>query len=201
VVTVPLGVLQAGAIAFEPPVPRVMEAAGRMRMGQVCRFTMVFGWRLWPEGMSFLLARESTPGVWWTGRPAEEKTLTGWVGGPRSAELIGLPVVELRDRAVRAAAEALGLREDVVRDALQGFFTYNWQADEGFRGAYSWVSVGGLEASAVMSEPMEGVLFFAGEHTDTTGHWGTVHAALGSGLRSAGQILEHFSKGNVLNRS
>ena len=190
VVTVPLGVLQAGTIEFVPEVPGVMDAAGRMRMGQVCRFTMVFGRRLWPEGMSFLLARESMPGVWWTGRPAEEKTLTGWLGGPRSVELLGLAVEDLRERAVEAAAEALGMGEDEVRAELQGFYTQDWQADDRFRGAYSWVPVGGLEASAEMSEPVGGVLFFGGEHTDTTGHWGTVHAALGSGLRAAEQILQ-----------
>ena len=194
VVTVPLGVLQAGAIAFEPEVPRVMEAAAKMRMGQVCRFTMVFGRRLWPETMSFLLAREMTPGVWWTGRPAEEKTLTGWVGGPRSAELLGLPIEELQARAVRAAAAALRLAEDEVRAELQGFHMHDWRADDCYRGAYSWVPVGGLEASAEMSEPVDGVLFFAGEHTDTTGHWGTVHAALGSGVRAAAEILGLVSK-------
>jgi len=37
--------------------------------------------------------------------------------------------------------------------------------------------------------PVEDTLFFAGEHTDTTGHWGTVHAAMRSGIRAAGQIL------------
>jgi monoamine oxidase len=193
-VTVPLGVLQARTIAFRPEVPRVMEAAGRMRMGQVCRFTMVFGRRLWLERMSFLLAREQTPGVWWTGRPAEEKTLTGWIGGPRSSALLRLPIEDLRERAVRAAAAALGVLEEDVRAELQGFHTHDWQADEGFRGAYSWVPVGGLEASAEMTEPIAGVLFFAGEHTDTTGHWGTVHAALGSGVRAADQILERLPK-------
>jgi monoamine oxidase len=40
-----------------------------------------------------------------------------------------------------------------------------------------------------MSEPVADTLYFAGEHTDTTGHWGTVHAALRSGLRAAQQIL------------
>jgi monoamine oxidase len=194
VVTVPLGVLQAGTIKFVPEVPRVMEAASRMRMGQVCRFTMVFGKRLWPERMSFLLAREAMPGVWWTSRPAEEKTLTGWVGGPRSEALLGLPARELRERAVRAAADALGLTEDELRAELQGFHAHDWHADACFRGAYSWVPVGGLEASAELSEPVEELLLFAGEHTDTTGHWGTVHAALGSGLRAAGQILERFPK-------
>jgi monoamine oxidase len=144
--------------------------------------------------MSFLLAREQPPGVWWTGRPAEEKTLTGWIGGPRSSALLRLPIEDLRERAVRAAAAALGVLEEDVRAELQGFHTHDWQADEGFRGAYSWVPVGGLEASAEMTEPIAGVLFFAGEHTDTTGHWGTVHAALGSGVRAADQILERLPK-------
>jgi monoamine oxidase len=191
-VTVPLGVLQAGAIAFEPEVPQVLAAAGRMRMGQVCRFTMVFAKRLWPEQMSFLLAGEQTPGVWWTGRPAEEKTLTGWVGGPESGKLLGLPVDDLRERAVRSAAMALALPEEELRTQLQGFHSHDWQADENFRGGYSWVPVGGLDASLAMSEPVAGVLFFAGEHTDMTGLWGTVHAALASGLRAAEQVLELF---------
>jgi monoamine oxidase len=45
-----------------------------------------------------------------------------------------------------------------------------------------------------MSRPTENTLYFAGEHTDLTGNWGTVHAALGSGLRAAKQILEGEEK-------
>ena len=40
-----------------------------------------------------------------------------------------------------------------------------------------------------MTIPADNTLFFAGEHTDTTGHWGTVHAAIRSGQRAARQIL------------
>jgi monoamine oxidase len=43
-----------------------------------------------------------------------------------------------------------------------------------------------------MAEPQSATLFFAGEHTDVTGHWGTVHAALRSGLRAAAQVLGEF---------
>jgi monoamine oxidase len=116
------------------------------------------------------------------------------VGGPRAAELLGLDAAELRERAMVAAAKALGVEEAVVRAELRGFYAHNWSADERSRGAYSWVPVGGLEASAEMCVPVRDVLFFAGEHTDTTGHWGTVHAALGSGLRAARQILERSSR-------
>jgi len=36
-------------------------------------------------------------------------------------------------------------------------------------------------------------LFFAGEHTDTTGHNGTVHGAIASGQRAAREILKSKS--------
>jgi monoamine oxidase len=51
------------------------------------------------------------------------------------------------------------------------------------------VASGALDAPFAMTLPEAGTLYFAGEHTDTTGHWGTVHAAVRSGLRAAEQVL------------
>jgi monoamine oxidase len=193
VVTLPLGILQAGTVRFDPWLPAMLHAASRLRMGHACRFTMLFHKPLWPEGMSFLLTRELLPTVWWTARPQESRSLTGWVGGPRSAPLLALTGDELRAKAIEAAAAALGIGEDEVRAALTGFHTHNWDTDPRSRGAYTWVPVGGLDASLAMCEPVGGTLYFAGEHTDTTGHWGTVHAALRSGLRAGRQVVEAFS--------
>ena len=189
VITLPLGVLQAGSVRFEPAPGNILAQAGRMRMGKVVRFTLPFRERLWPETMSFLLTPGQMPPVWWTAHPAESHTVTGWVGGPRSEALLAFSAAELEAHAVASLAATFGLAEDVVRDKLLGFHTYDWQTDPLSLGAYSWVPVGGLEASAAMCEPVAGTLFFAGEHTDTTGHWGTVHAAYGSGLRAAAQVL------------
>ena len=72
---------------------------------------------------------------------------------------------------------------------MLSFHTLNWSTEPTAQGAYSWVRTGGLNAAATWSQPFENTLFFAGEHTDTTGHWGTVHAALRSGQRAAAQIL------------
>jgi monoamine oxidase len=197
VVAVPLGMLQTGGIVFRPEIPAVTLAASRMRMGHACRFTMVFSRRLWPEGMSFLLTQESMPPVWWTAHPHETRTLTGWAGGPRAVELLALNPDELRGRTITAAARALKVDEAEVAAALTGFHTHNWDTDTDSRGAYSWVPVGGLEASAEMSEPVSRTLYFAGEHTDTTGHWGTVHAALRSGLRAGRQVVEASMLGST----
>ncbi len=193
VVGVPLGVCQGAGLELKPVARTFDQATLRMRMGNVCRFTMIFKRRLWPEEMSFLLTPEQLPAVWWTARPAKSLTLTGWVGGPRCEELLRLSEEELRRRAVAAAAAAFGVEGKLVEQELVGFYTVNWTEEDGARGAYSWVAVGGVNASAEMAEPREDRLYFAGEHTDVTGHWGTVHGALRSGLRAGKQVLAALS--------
>ena len=186
VVTLPLGVmLGAKAPRFQPEPERVFAAMKQMRMGNARRVTMIFRRRIWPDGMSFLLTREQRVPVWWTASPTESLTLTGWIGGPQSHEFIE----GAEQQAIDALTGALGIARREVEEALVSAHTFDWLGDFYSRGAYSWVPVGGANASAAMSQPVDDTLFFAGEHTDTTGHWGTVHAALRSGLRAGRQVL------------
>ena len=67
--------------------------------------------------------------------------------------------------------------------------THDWQTDEFSGGAYSYVPAGALNEVLHMIVPVEDTQYFAGEHTDFTGHWGTVHAAIRSGLRAEGEVL------------
>ena len=189
IVAVPLGVLQGADIEFRPVPVTLKQSLTRMRMGSAFRCTFIFKRRLWPENMSFLLTRDLLPSIWWTAHPAPSLSLTGWVGGPRAVSLLALPAQELKTAVLIALAKALQVGPEEIAAGLTSFHNYDWQADEASRGAYSWVPVGGLDASEVLSRPVENTLFFAGEHTDTTGHWGTVHAALRSGLRAASQAL------------
>ena len=166
-------------------------------MGQARRFTLLFAERFW-EGLppqpalselSFLFAFTEMPPVWWTAHPEASNTITGWVGGPRSAALTGLDAKTLGDKACATLARIFGLRSKRIHALLKGCYTHDWQHDRFSLGAYSYVAAGGLDASRQMTEPVADTLFFAGEHTDITGHWGTVHAAMRSGLRAAEQIL------------
>ena len=137
VVTLPLGVLQAGSVRIVPEPRAVMEAAGLMRMGAVCRFSMVFGRRWWEDmepqpamrEMSFLFDEEASaevPRVWWTTHPEEGALLTGWMGGPRAAVLAGKSEVELREIGVRCVARMFGVSEEQVRTEMVGLGTYDW---------------------------------------------------------------------------
>ena len=78
---------------------------------------------------------------------------------------------------------------DDLRSLLVSAHAHDWQSDPFSLGAYSYAPKGAVTASEEMARPVEDTLYFAGEHTDTSGHWGTVHAAMRSGLRAAQQLL------------
>lgn len=212
VITLPLGVLQAanagtrGSVRLEPE-PRALFEARSLAMGQVVRFTMIFRERWWADvhtsgnggkslpTLSFLFTPERTPPVWWTRHPETESlpALVGWSGGPRSEALRSFSEAELSDHACTELAGAFGVPLAVITGSLVSTHTHDWSTDPFALGAYSYVPARALGAPSAMAEPAAHTLYFAGEHTDTTGHWGTVHAALRSGTRAARQVLGNGS--------
>jgi monoamine oxidase len=199
VITLPLGVLQAGSVEFSPLPRAALEAAGQLAFGPVMRMTLVFREAFWrsadPRRVSpdvaaalqelrFLFATGETPRTWWTPAPNRAPLITAWVGGPR--------VLTLRepwlDQCLETLARIMNRSQSELRELLISAHSHDWQADPYARGAYSYVRAGGLAASQRISEPIEQTLFFAGEHTDLSFNWGTVHGALRSGLRAAHQI-------------
>ncbi len=142
--------------------------------------------------MSFVFTPSRMPPVWWTRHPEPQPspTLVGWCGGPRCKELQGLSAADLAERACGELAEVFDVPVERIRQALVSTHTFDWSGDPFASGAYSYVPAGALDAPAAMTRPEADTLYFAGEHTDTTGNWGTVHAALATGLRAARQVLE-----------
>jgi monoamine oxidase len=200
-ITLPLGVLQAGALEFAPHPGDILGHAARLVMGPARRQTLIFRSRIWSapgvglERLSFLFTGGALPATWWTPAPDDAPMITGWIGGPnvaafeRTADAAGHADAGL-DQLLRTLAGALGVSEAYVREQLMSWHTHDWQADPYARGAYSYAPAGAIDASARMTQPVERTLYFAGEHTDVSGHWGTVHGALRSGIRAAAQMLQ-----------
>ncbi len=199
ILAVPLGVLQNNRILITPRPDSTLAAGSNLRMGNARRFTLLFRERFWASlcpqpalaELSFLFAFDQMPPVWWTPHPESSNSITGWIGGPRSAalEAAALDSNTLGREACATLARIFGIPADRVQQQLLGCYTHDWQNDPFALGAYSYVATGGLDASRQMSTPVADTLYFAGEHTDLTGQWGTVHAAIRSGLRAAAQIL------------
>jgi monoamine oxidase len=209
VVTVPAGVLAApddstGAIRFDPPLPPATKRAIDLTaMGMVVRLVLRFKRAFWRDEklaqrlsapsldeMSFLQSREQLPfRTWWTSYPVNAPTLVAWVGGPATLELSRLPVSELQTLAVASLAKTLELKPATLRRELVATFHHDWINDPFSRGAYSYSRVGGADACVKLSRPIRDTIWFAGEAADRVGRTGTVHGAIDSGWRVAGEII------------
>jgi len=207
-ITVPLGVLQADSIAFAPQ-PPILAHARRLAMGEVMRIVLLFRERFWrdafapsiPEDarrklshLSFLFTPAEMPATWWTPNPTPTPMLTAWIGGSKASALRrsiaadGDPLV-LPRRCIATLARVFERSFADLQSLLVSWHEHDWSADPYSLGAYSYVPAGALDAPAKLAEPVADTLYFAGEHTDVTGHWGTVHAAIGTGMRAAEQML------------
>lgn len=210
-ITVPLGVLKRsfddpetpGAVRLTPEPPGKREALARLGMGHavkvVLRFRLIF-WDALPQELrpdhklvslpqfSFMFADDPVIPTWWTAHPVVAPLLTGWTAGPRAARLANASDEAIADEAVAALSRVLGIERDDLNKLLVGKHTHNWSADPFSSGGYSYVYTGGLAAPAMLAEPVEETLFFAGEATNTEGDTGTVHGALQTGYR-AGEAI------------
>ena len=201
-VTLPLGVLQRGDVAFAPKLTAKDEAARKLAVGHVVKVTLRFRERFWDDltlptndgkraelkDFAFIHAPDELPPTWWTQLPARTPVLTGWAGGTRAERLLSAGNDALRDRSLEALSHIFAVPPNFLEDSLVEFYTHNWSTDPFSLGAYSYIPIGGLDAQAELAAPLEDTIYFAGEAVNTLGHHGTVHGALASGLRAAREI-------------
>ncbi|MEL6428896.1 MAG: NAD(P)/FAD-dependent oxidoreductase [Planctomycetota bacterium] len=192
-VTVPLGVLKSGTIAFEPPLPeRKRGAIERLGMGSFEKLVYVFDARWWEDDFEAGVALMQGLGV--ERRHALWIDMTAFAGAPTLVCLdAGAPAA--RAQATRTADERLAdglaslsgaLEVDVPTPAAQ--HATSWTTDPFSRGSYSYLAVGSsADDVRALVEPIAGRILFAGEATSVL--WpSTVHGAFASGLREARRI-------------
>jgi monoamine oxidase len=185
IITLPLGVLQSKAVAFDPPL-RKDGALTMLVSGPVIRVAMRFREAFWEKrhpGVAFYHSPGAAFPTFWTPLPMHAPLLTAWAGGPQAAALTGLPQRELLKHALASVRTMLKL---VPR--VEDYLVQDWQADIFARGGYSYMRVGGEGAREKLRRTIEKTLYFAGEATDAE-EAGTVAGALRSGVRAAAEIL------------
>lgn len=206
-ITLPLGVLQAPqSVHFDPPLPADKQSAlQKLTMGKVVRVTLCFRHPFWdairPNGkrrslsdLSFLFSRHELFPTWWTEMPEHLPIITGWAPASSPEKLAGMTDDQIINQALDALSSLLRVTKSHVESQLVSAYFHNWDNDPFSRGAYSYAKVGGEGCQQVLGSPLDNTLFFAGEHTDTTGHNGTVHAAIASGHRASKEILRALGK-------
>lgn len=190
VITVPVGVLQAGTMEVVPPLPPVnAEALGRLRMNAFEKVFLRFPTRFWEEGV-YALRQQGPEARWWHSwydltALHDEPLLLTFAAGPAAAA-----TRDWSDTEVQASimAQLRRLYGDGIPDPV-GMRRTAWQDDPFTHGSYAYMTVGSTTADHDdLATPVGGVLHIAGEATWTDDP-ATVPAALFSGHRAAERIL------------
>jgi polyamine oxidase len=189
-VCLPVGVLQAGDVRFDPPLARAKTAAiDAINAGAATKLVLCFrrnkrGVSFWPKTMPLLATALATQ-LWWPtgwGYDDERHFLASClVGGPavtRFAER------DPRQVGLAQLAHMFG-RERVEGKLLSPYYVKSWHDDPRIKGGYSSLPVG-IDHDLLLQElqsPEDDTypqLFFAGDYVSR--HPGSAHSAYQSGM-------------------
>lgn len=187
--TLPIGVLKAGSVTFNPPLPNAYQTAIQaLGLGQVTKLALRFDAPFWPTDVQYFGVTTEPMGRW----PYFKNTMT-YDDVPL---IMGMSLGSYAPIADAMSAEdAAADMMDVLRGVFgteipepTGILKSKWSRDPLALGAYSFAKVGALpDDFNRFAEPI-GPLHFAGEHT-TFDYHGNVHGAYLSGIRAAEAIL------------
>jgi monoamine oxidase len=200
VVTVPVSLLKSQSaegegIHFDPELRAKKDALQGIALGHVIKVVLQFRRAFWEElhhgqlkHAGFMHAPGASFPTLWTPLSLRLPLLTAWNGGPEAQRLSSMGEHEITRQALRSVAQFLELSEASVLDEFVAVHSYDWSADPWSRGAYCYLTVNGQKAPALLAQPLQDRLYFAGDATDTDQR-GTVEAALASGRRAAESVL------------
>lgn len=188
IVTVPLGVLKAGGIAFDPPLPpghtHAIEALG---FGVLSKTYFRLDTRTWEDENAFHLYLGARPGPW-----SQWFTLSNGAGPivlAFNAGELGRAAESASPRELMASAMPVIRRlfgDDVTPVEVR---TSGWAADPYALGSYSFHPPGsGLDDRRRLQEPVDGRLYLAGEAVGVDNP-ATVSGAVASGRHAAVQLM------------
>ncbi|WP_324134409.1 NAD(P)/FAD-dependent oxidoreductase [Bosea sp. (in: a-proteobacteria)] len=165
IVTVPVGVLKAGAIRFTPALPaRTRDALDGIGMGALTKIALkVEGDRFGiSPGTSFLEAGSPKRLMNFDLFPEGKDLIVAFCGGDHARELSAAGPAATRDHLTTLLSSMIG---SDIRKAVTGISFPAWWTDPFARGSYSVCLPGREAAREQLAEPIGGRLFIAGEAT------------------------------------
>ncbi len=194
VITLPLGVLQSGAVTITPELPSSMRRSlAKLQMGHVNKVVLQFPRPFWDETQQYFGYAHPEKGKYsyfLNARTFSDAPVLMTFGLGRA----GLALEQQTEEAIAAdVMSVLRILFGPNIPEVERLLVSRWTADPLSRGSYSYAAVGATpDDFATLGRSVNEVLFFAGEHTHPT-YRGTVHGAYLSGQRAAAQVAQRFS--------
>jgi monoamine oxidase len=192
IVTASTGVLAAGRIKFDPPLPRRhVDAIAKLNLGSYDHIALELpGNPLGLQGDDLVFEKATgnrTAAL--LANVAGGSLCLVEVGGRFGAGLAVQGEAAMLDFAIGWLTELYGTD---IRKAVQRKHATNWAKEPWALGAFSAAQVGAQGARRVLMEPLGTRVYFAGEAAHET-LWGTVGGAWESGERAADAVLKRYA--------
>ncbi len=190
VVTLPLGVLKANSVAFDPPLPAdKQQAMGRLGVGKINKVFMLFDSAFWPTDTQYFGWHSPVRGKYsyfLSYRTFSNfNCLVTFGFGEQGAAVEAMTEAQLIADVTPALRTVFGPNAVAPRRAIRT----GWNNDPFALGAYSFAGINSTAQDHVTLADTVGTrLHFAGEHTHEV-YRATVHGAYLSGVREADRIL------------
>jgi monoamine oxidase len=186
IVTVPTNLIADEAIRFHPALPAKVEAARGLPLGVDDKVMLALDEpEALPKDGNLRGATMRTAMGSFHLRPFGQPCIEGFFGGTFARELEDAGEGALGAESIDQIALLLG---SDFRRKLKPLAESRWAHDPFARGAYSHALPGHAGDRAVLAEPVDGRLFFAGEAT-CPNFFSTAHGARDSGERAAGEVM------------
>ncbi len=186
-ITASVAVLKTGAISFVPALPQAkLQAIQSIGMDAGMKVLLKFSQNFWNS--TSLIGASSSPVYWHTsyGKDGSDLVLSAFVMGQRAEALSTM--------GQAAIPHLLAELDAIYSGQATSFFLtgliQDWSLEPYVRGAYSYSSIGIGNQRSILAESVNDRVHFAGEATDTNGHFQTVQGALESGEREFLAMLE-----------
>jgi monoamine oxidase len=191
IVTVSTGVLGAGALAFDPPLPDAAQACiAALPMGLAMKVALRASGADRLDlplhcSLDHQVARSGDPTMIFQCWPFGRDYVQGWIGGDAAWALARAGEDAATDFALGELRRMFGGRVDALFTGGSRLVTH-WDADPWVRGAYCYATVGHADARTRLGQPLGGGhLMLAGEACHD-GFAGTLAGAWISGQDAAG---------------
>lgn len=189
ILTIPISLLQAGAITFDPPLSAAKQAAiAAFRTEAATKLLYRFDEPLWDDSLVFAV-HTGIAARWWTpgyGRPGAA-VLCCYITAERADQIDAMPEAAALHLGLAEMSRLLG-RSDLAAKCVNAR-RIAWAHDSYARGGYAHLPPGAVAARPQLAQPEGKVLFFAGEATAYDTNPQTVHGAIESGWRAAREVL------------
>lgn len=212
VITSSAAVLKDSSVMnFSPALPGSKTSAlSRIGMDASIRIVIEFTRNdIFGPNPGFILGGAASPSYFFTGigRSDKNRTLLLTINGPKAEQLSALTDDEKIQQILDEMDQMLGgpgnlatlnVRKSLVDNTTIIKKVMDWTKEPYIKGGQSYPLVGGSNDDRIaLAEPVNNILYFAGEATDVTGEFGTISGAIKSGIRAAEEVIIRIKEENA----